>query len=144
MRALFALALIATGLAGFGLAGFGFAGIGAAEAADLSHGRSAYVAHAGASGVRARQRVIYDDQPGVYRRAYWATPWRNRHYYPFTGKKPKVGRHERLNANYPAPKPAETYYRAWSTISLSPRARPTYAAPARRFYPPVENPGPLK
>lgn len=68
-------------------------------------------------GVRAPQLLIYDDQPGVYRRSYWREPWHGHHYYPFTGKKPKVGRHERLNAVRRPPKPAETYHREWSTSS---------------------------
>jgi len=92
------------------------AAAGAACAADYVVGRSGYVI----GGARAPQLLIYDDEPGVYVRAYWSTPWQGRHYYPFTGKKPKVGRHERLSDVRPAPPPAESFYREWSTISLFP------------------------
>ena len=96
---------------------------GGAGAADYAVGRSGIVGGYVVGGVRAPQLLIYDDEPGVYVRAYWATPWQGRHYYPFTGKKPKVGRHERLSAVRPAPPPAETFYREWSTISLYPPPR---------------------
>jgi len=130
MRALFAIAIFALGAAG----------LGEAAAADMrvGVGRSTYVTHSAAIGVRAPQLLIYDNEPGVRVRAYWAAPWRNRHYYPFTGKRPKVGRHERLSAARPAPKPAQSYYREWSTIALYPPApRPLIpSAPIERFVPP--------
>lgn len=95
----------------------GAAGIGSAGAADYGAGYAT-------GGVRAPQMVVYDNQPGVYVRAYWTQPWQGRHYYPFTGKKPKVGRHERLSDVRPAPPPAESYYREWSTLSLFPPPPP--------------------
>ncbi len=109
-------------------------GIGHAVAADF--GAGGYVT----GGVRAPQLLVYDNQPGVYVRTYWASPWQGRHYYPFTGKKPKVGRHERLSDVRPAPPPAETFYREWSTLSLFP------PPPVRVVDPlPDEQPtGPLK
>ena len=99
-----------------------------AQAADLRAGGAGAAIAYDAAPVRAGQYYIYDDEPGVYVRAYWAAPWQNRHYFPFTGKKPKVGRHERLSAKRPAPKPAESYYRAWSTVSLYPPQRRDAAA----------------
>lgn len=134
MRAFFAILIFALGLVGHD----------AADAADYLRGGSGAVGHYSEPVVRAPQLLIYDDQPGVIVRPYWITPWGNRHYYPFTGKKPKVGRHERLNAKYPAPKPAESYYREWSTIALDPPVRPVYVSPPRRIYPPAESFGPLK
>lgn len=110
MRALFAVMIFSCAFAGFG----------AAQAADLRSGGAGITTMYDAAPVRAGQYYIYDDDPGVYVRSYWAAPWQNRHYFPFTGKKPKVGRHERLLAKRPAPKPAESYYRAWSTVSLYP------------------------
>jgi hypothetical protein len=110
MRAWFALTLFIVG----------FASHSAASAADYVGGRAMHASSYSASGVRAPQVLVYDNQPGVYVRAYWSTPWQNRHYYPFTGKKPKVGRLENLNAVRAAPKPAESYYREWSTLSLYP------------------------
>jgi hypothetical protein len=91
---------------------------GKAGAAD--YGADGYAT----GGVRAPQMLVYDNQPGVYVRAYWTQPWQGRHYYPFTGKKPKVGRHERLSDVRPAPPPAESYYREWSTLSLFPPPPP--------------------
>lgn len=98
----------------------GVAGLGEAVAAD--YGRGYY-----AGGVRAPQLLVYDNEPGVYVRSYWAPPWQGRHYYPFTGKKPKVGRHENLTAVRPAQEPAESFYREWSTISLYPPQPRDYA-----------------
>ncbi|HZL40408.1 MAG TPA: hypothetical protein VFC45_09020 [Pseudolabrys sp.] len=115
MRAWFAVALIASGMAG----------MDPAAAAD---------AHFGAPAVRAGQYLIYDDQPGVYVRAYWSAPWQGRHYFPFTGKRPKVGRYERLSAVRKPPKPAENFYREWSTIALY---------PPRAVTPPPDNTQPV-
>ncbi len=104
---------------------------GEADAADYVSGAS--------DGVRAPQLLVYDNQPGVYVRAYWAPPWQNRHYFPFTGKKPKVGRHEDLTAVREAPEPAESFYREWSTLSLYPPPPRAYAPP------PIDQPSaPLK
>ncbi len=103
---------------------FGITAISAASAADLTGGRSAYVGSYLAGGVRAPQYLVYDNEPGVYVRAYWSAPWQNRRYFPFTGKRPKVGRLERLTDLRPAPQSAETFYREWSTIALYPPTPP--------------------
>lgn len=132
MRALFAVVLLA----------LGFTGLGAAHAADApvrATGDAGYYA----GGVRAPQLLIYDNQPGTYVRAYWSAPWRNRHYYPFTGKKPKVGRHERLSDVRPAPKPAETYYREWSSTTFPMVERQRVIIEPRPYEPP-SYPAPLK
>ena len=110
MHALFAIVTVLVVIAGFG----------EADAADMAISRPAYVAGYSAIAVRAPQVLIYDDEPGVYVRDYWARPWGGRHYYPFTGKRPKVGRYERLSAVRAAPKLAETFYRQWSTNALYP------------------------
>jgi hypothetical protein len=78
MRVLIAVAVIAHGIAG----------INAASAADISIDRSASDTRYSAVGQRAEQFVIYDDQPGVFVRAYWLAPWRHRHYFPATGHRP--------------------------------------------------------
>ncbi len=122
MRARFAIAIFV----------FGVAAATEAGAADLTGGRSAYVSGYSAGGVRAPQLLVYDNEPGVYVRAYWDTPWQGRRYFPFTGKKPKVGRHERLTDVRPAPRPAESFYREWSTISLYP---PSHQAEAPTIAP---------
>jgi hypothetical protein len=100
MRVVIAAAAIAFGIAG-------------AEAADLdlSRGYSATVNRSG-------QIVIYDYQPGVVVRAYWAAPWGHRHYYPSTGEKPAIGRVEDLTETTTAPKQAETFQRSWSTCAV--------------------------
>ncbi len=96
MRVLLAVAVIVLGIAG-------------ASAADLNMGRGY-----SAIGYRSEPLVIYDSQPGVAMRAYWQAPWGHRHYYPFTGKRPRIGRHENLAAVGPRPKPAQTFRRSWS------------------------------
>lgn len=111
MRALFALALFALGIAG----------LTAASAADLPADRLP-ATQISVAGVRATPVVIVDYEPGISGRAYWRAPWRHRHYFPVTGKRPKVGRHERMSAVRPAPKPAQTFYREWSNA-------PAYEAP---------------
>jgi len=87
-----------------------------AHAADLSgHGGYHH-----SDPVRAGQVVYYGVEPGTEIRAYWARPWQGRRYFPFTGKKPKDGRLEDLNAPRRVAEPAPTYYREWSTLSLYP------------------------
>lgn len=107
MRALLALAAAAA----FGIAG---------NNADASEWRSHHVAYYPSNAARPPQVIVYDIEPEPGIRAYWTRPWQGRHYYPFTGKKPKVGRLENLSAKYPAPKRAPSYYREWSTLSLYP------------------------
>lgn len=69
--------------------------------------------------MRAIPRVIYDYQPGVTVRAYWLAPWRHHRYYPWTGKKPKLGRFEHFSVSTGrAPVPAESFYRLWSTTPV--------------------------
>jgi hypothetical protein len=111
MRALAAIAGLIAGVAA-----------GQACAADLvavpaSRGTHHHHYHHYASAaVRAPMLLLYDDQPGVYIRPYWAAPWRHRHYFPRTGRKPKVGRRENLAARY-YPKPAQSFRRSWSVSS---------------------------
>ena len=105
MRVLLAVAVISLGIAG----------INAASAADLPSVQSDYyTTRSSAVGQRAEQLVIYDDQPGVFVRAYWLAPWRHRHYFPATGKRPRIGRHENLAAVGRPSKPAQTFRRSWS------------------------------
>ncbi len=105
MRALLAIAVVT-----------GTFGAAAAHAGDLS-GRAGYYE---SWPVHAPQLLVYDVEPGTEYRAWWAPPWQNRRYFPFTGKKPKVGRREDLNAPRRIAAPAPTYYREWSTLSLHP------------------------
>lgn len=128
MRALWAMAVVVA---------FGVASFDAAQAHDW---RSRHVAYYPTSAVRAPQVIVYDVEPRSDIRAYWARPWQGRHYYPFTRKKPKVGRLENLNARYPAPKPAPSYYREWSTLSLYP---PGVAVPPPETAPVVAPYAPL-
>lgn len=134
MRVLFAVALIVLGLAGVTPAG----------AADLVGGNSGnYAVGYSAHGHRAGLLVIYDFEPGIVVRAYWAPPWRQRHYYPTTGEKPESGRNEDLTGGGGAPEPAETFQRFWSTSSafLPEFPRDLDAPPIE---PPFQNPRPLK
>lgn len=104
MRALVAIAILVCGLGG----------VTAVSAADLSSNRSARSYTYNFNGQRAELLTIYDNQPGVLVRTYWQAPWRNRHYFPTMGKRPRLGRVENLSARR-ASKPAESYYRFWST-----------------------------
>jgi hypothetical protein len=67
--------------------------------------------------------VIYDFQPGVVVRAYWASPWRHRHYFPFGAEKIDVD----VSDDGP-PQPAETFQRSWSTCDACVRELPPLRA----------------
>jgi hypothetical protein len=139
MRALLAIALIT----------FGFAG--AARAADLAIEHSRYSAGAFGYGERAGMLLVYDNQPGVFVRAYWRAPWRDHHYFPATGKMPTVGRAENLNAHGMPHQPAKTFQRFWSNAAALQgaleREQPVYLLPpdaqaASRQELPPQNPKP--
>jgi hypothetical protein len=117
---------------------FSVAGVSAAVAADLPFDGGSQTLGSYAIGQRSGPIVIYDYQPGVVVRAYWQSPWRNRHYYPRTGEKPEVGRDEDLSAPYERYVPAPAFYRSWSTMSLD-------AAVPRPIKAPIDKiPGPSK
>jgi hypothetical protein len=101
MRVLLAVAVIALGIAGASAADM--------DAADMDMGRGY-----SAMGHRSAPLVVYDYQSGVVMRAYWLAPWRHRHYYPTTGKRPRIGRYENLSAVGRPSKPAKTFRRSWS------------------------------
>jgi len=86
----------------------------AASAADSSAGGTGYGPYAYSP--RIEPLIVYDYQPGVIVRSYWWAPWQNRHYFPKTGKRPKVGRHERVTARQSSP--PQTFYRSWSVSSV--------------------------
>jgi hypothetical protein len=65
------------------------------------------------SDARADQIVVYDYEPGVVTRDYWLLPWRDHHYFPWTGKRPKIGHLEHAGAHR-ALKQAQTFHREWS------------------------------
>lgn len=49
--------------------------------------------------------------------------WRTRSYYPFTGIRPRYGRHEIIPpANRRLPPPAESFHRYWSSPPIAPPA----------------------
>jgi hypothetical protein len=96
---------------------FAISGAIAAHAADASSDRNAD-SHGSYSdyGGRMEPLVIWDNQPGVIVRSYWYPPWANRHYFPKTGRRPKVGRVEHISAHR-VPR-AEEYFRFWSASSV--------------------------
>lgn len=101
------------------IAGFvGTVGVTTVIAADLSKGGDTGSTYYSAYGARIEPIVIYDDQPGVIGRSYWYAPWANRHYFPKTGKRPRVGRLEHITAR-PASK-AEDYFQLWTVSSGTP------------------------
>ena len=101
---------------------FGAAGATAANATDLSNGGAAGSNYYSAYGSRIEPIVIYDDQPGVIVRSYWYAPWANRHYFPRTGKRPRMGRLEHISAR-PNSR-AENYFRRWTVSSGYPLVLP--------------------
>jgi hypothetical protein len=87
------------------------------NAADVSHGP--VVGGYGTSpvyGSRMEPVIVYDYEPGVIVRSYWEPPWRNHHYFPHTGRRPKVGRLERLTPRRVSK--SEEYFRYWSASSF--------------------------
>ena len=86
----------------------GFAGVTAAGRRRCSARR---LTHNVPHGQRVGPIVIYDYQPGVVVRAYWLSPWRNRHYFPFG-----AAQHQSDAAwTTGRCKPAEDFERSWST-----------------------------
>jgi hypothetical protein len=132
MRVLLAVAVIALGIAG-------------ASAADLGMERGYSVI-----GYRSAPLVIYDSQPGVTMRAYWQAPWGHRHYFPATGKRPRIGRYENLSAVSRPSKPAQTFRRSWSNAwafahelpRIRALPRDTQPAPQAKQFP--KNPDAMK
>jgi len=106
----------------------GVAGIAAANAADLTGGGGGYGDY-WSFGARMEPVIVYDFEPGVIVRSYWYPPLYNRHYFPRTGRRPKVGRLEHWPARR-IQKPEE-YYRYWSVSSVfaPQQARPGYGVP---------------
>jgi len=113
MRVRFASAILAAAAASF----VGVTSMTATNAADLSNGQSPGGYGYAAYGARMEPVIIYDDQPGVIVRSYWDTPWDNRHYFPRTGRKPRVGRLEHISA-HPRVSRAQSYFRYWSASSV--------------------------
>ena len=74
-----------------------------ASAADVSAGGPVTGYGPYAYSPRIEPLIVYDYQPGVIVRSYWWSPWQNRHYFPKTGKRPKVGRLERVTARKSSP-----------------------------------------
>jgi hypothetical protein len=101
-------------------------GVTTAIAAELSNSGDAGLNYYSAYGARIEPIVIYDDQPGVITRSYWYAPWANRHYFPKTGKRPRVGRLEHITAR-PASR-AENYFRRWTVSSGIPFELPASRA----------------
>jgi hypothetical protein len=95
-----------------------FAGVTAAGAVDAP--RDVFT-HNVPHGQRVGPIVIYEFQPGVVVRAYWLSPWRNRHYFPFAAAKPNL-----TPPDDGPPKPAEDFERSWSTPHSSIRALPPH------------------
>jgi hypothetical protein len=87
----------------------------AASAADVSGG-PAVGDGPYAYSPRIEPLIVYDYQPGVIVRSYWWSPWQNRHYFPKTGKRPKVGRLEHVTARKGSR--AQDFYRSWSVSSV--------------------------
>ena len=88
----------------------------AASAADVSAGGPTVGYGLYAYSPRIEPLIVYDYQPGVIVRSYWGSPWQNRHYFPKTGKRPKVGRLERVTARKGST--PQDFYRSWWASSV--------------------------
>ena len=108
-------------------------GAAMASAADIGvtrAGHGHFVAHYDPVGRPAGQIFLYDWEPGVVTRAYWRSPWRNRHYFPF--------HHERVHrAHWVRPRPAPDFFRSWSTSSDFDPPPPYWAPPLPAPRPPI-------
>jgi hypothetical protein len=60
-----------------------------ANAADVRTSPGGYVGYSD-YGLRTEPVIVYDYEPEVIVRTYWEPPWRNHHYFPSTGRRPKV------------------------------------------------------
>jgi len=90
----------------------GLVGAVSANAADFAGGGyGVYAPYA----ARMEPVIVYDYEPGVIVRSYWYPPFDNRHYFPRTGRKPRLGRLEHWPARHIS-KPQE-FYRYWSVSS---------------------------
>jgi hypothetical protein len=105
MRVRVAIAVLAFGVAGITTAGAADLGVGGGARGQASYGGYSF------NGGPAGPVIVYGYEPGVVIRAYWLPPWRNRHYFPFHGKRPKQ---HATSYHGGRPKPAETYWRYWS------------------------------
>ena len=106
MRALMAIAILF----------FAIAGVAIAQAADLpdEHAPHNVFTHHVPHGERVGPIIVYDFQPGVVVRAYWLSPWRHRHYFPFGAEKIDAD----TSDNDGPPQPAESFERSWSTCDM--------------------------
>ncbi len=124
MRLLVAIAFLA----------FGTAAASAADAHAVRAGHGRFVAHYYPVGRPAGQIFLYDWEPGVVVRAYWLPPWRGHHYFPFGRDRFDV---HRASAHWVRPRPAQDFFRIWSSSSVF-EAPPRYwPAPAPAPRPPV-------
>lgn len=94
-----------------------------ARAADPPPARSDVFTHRVPHGQRVGPIVVYDFQPGVVVRAYWASPWRHRHYFPFGAKQDA----DATSSDNGPPQPAESFERSWSTCNMCERELPLRA-----------------
>jgi hypothetical protein len=107
MRALMIIAVLVAG----------FTAVAPARAADLPAeraDRADVFTHRVPHGHRVGPIIVYDFEPGIVVRAYWASPWRHHHYFPFGAKR------DADNAPNDAgpPQPAESFERSWSTCNM--------------------------
>jgi len=112
------------GIAGAILIGAG--SVAAASAADISAGLNVNGNLYSPAVARIGPVIVFDYEPGVIVRRYWLPPWRNHHYFPRTGKRPKIGRREILPKHRMSK--SEEYFRFWSASSF-PDSPGSYAMP---------------
>jgi len=92
------------------------ASVTSTNAADVSAGPGTGYGNYPVYGLRTEPVIVYDYEPGVIVRTYWEPPWRGHHYFPHTGRRPKVGRLEHIPPHRVSRN--EDYYRYWSASSI--------------------------
>lgn len=113
MRALMIIAVLVVGIIA----------VAPARAADAPARADVFTRHV-PHGHRVGPIVVYDFQPGVVVRAYWASPWRHRHYFPFGAKQDA----DTAPDDAGPPQPAESFERSWSTCNMCDRQLPPLRA----------------
>lgn len=101
-----------------------------ARAADLGGGT---LTGTWGSTVHTGPLVVYDFEPGVDVRAYWAEPWDGRHYFPSGGKMPVVGRREHIPATPVSDK--RNFHRETQTFPVDVIVQPPLILNQQQYFP---------
>jgi hypothetical protein len=98
--------------------------------------RAADLAIAQVDAVHAGPFVVYDFEPGIEIRAYWAQPWAGRHYFPSSGKMPVVGRREHIPPTPVSDK--RNFHREWQSFPVDTIQQPPLILNQQQYFPSSE------